>query len=290
MVERVYKRTRDGIQAARDAATDDERHGHLAAIHEATATLVGTLTDDFFATDPTGPDVQKRIACAKGCSHCCHANVEVTIVEAIAVAQRVATDPTLAKSVHATAPKVDGIPPWTRYDFRIPCPLLRDGSCSIYDVRPRVCRAHVSYDVTLCEEVLTSGNSCSLAPMVTFGWPRTVSKAIGHGIIGALDHERLQSSTVEMTAAVAHILRAPEAVQRWLRRETVFAPYGFRSAAGAVGGATLPRYLPDHAGVAQLVEQWFCKPQVGGSSPSAGTSPSDSLLGGPFVGPRASYM
>jgi hypothetical protein len=30
--------------------------------------------------------------------------------------------------------------------------------------------------------------------------------------------------------------------------------------------------MPGVAGVAQLVEQWFCKPQVGGSTPSAGTS------------------
>jgi hypothetical protein len=29
--------------------------------------------------------------------------------------------------------------------------------------------------------------------------------------------------------------------------------------------------MPAGAGVAQLVEQWFCKPQVGGSTPSAGT-------------------
>lgn len=233
VVERVYKRTRAGIDAARAAATDDERSGHLAAIHSATASIVGTLTEDFFATDPTGPDVQKQIACAKGCSHCCHANVEVTIVEAIAVARRVSEDSALAESVRTTAPKVDGIPPWTRYDFRIPCPLLRDGACSIYEVRPRVCRAHVSYNVKLCEEVLTSGKSRSLAPMVTFGWPRTVSKAIGHGTIGALDHERLQSCTVEMTAAVAIILREPDSVPRWLRGEAVFTAYGFGSAASA---------------------------------------------------------
>ena len=30
--------------------------------------------------------------------------------------------------------------------------------------------------------------------------------------------------------------------------------------------------MPAVAGVAQLVEQWFCKPQVGGSSPSAGAT------------------
>lgn len=230
LVGEVYRRTRTGMAAAKAAPDDAGRAAALVALHADTATQVGTLTDEFLATDPTGPAVRKSIACAKGCSFCCHANIEVTIIEAIAVAQRVATDPGLSESVLTIAPKVDGIPPWMRYDLRIPCPLLRDGACSIYDVRPRVCRAHVSYDVRLCEEVLTSGNSRSLAPMVTFGWPRTVSKAIGHGIVGALEHERVQSFTVEMTIAVETILRAPDSVARWLRGVSVFKPYGYASA------------------------------------------------------------
>lgn len=230
LVGDVYKRTRAGITAAKSALDDAGRRAALAALHAENAGLVGTLTDEFLASDPAGPSIRSRIACAKGCSHCCHANVEVTIVEAIAVAERVATDQALSDAILATAPKVDGMPPWMRYDLRIPCPLLRDGACSIYDVRPRVCRAHVSYHVALCEEVLTSGNSRGLAPMVTFGWPRTVSKAIGHGITGALAHERVQSSTVEMSVAVETILKTPATVERWLRGAPVFKPYGHAAA------------------------------------------------------------
>ena len=42
--------------------------------------------------------------------------------------------------------------------------------------------------------------------------------------------------------------------------------------------------MPAVAGVAQLVEQWFCKPQVGGSIPSAGTK---AILGGCLATDRA---
>jgi hypothetical protein len=41
VVERAYKRTRTGIEAARAAATDAERGAHVAAIHEATGSIVG---------------------------------------------------------------------------------------------------------------------------------------------------------------------------------------------------------------------------------------------------------
>lgn len=225
VVKTAYRTTRSGVARARSAADDADRTDAIAAIHAETAEMVNGLTAEFFASDPEGPAIERRIACKNGRSSCCHANVEVTIVEAIAVARRVAADDGLTASVLATAPKVAGMPPWTRYDLRIPCPLLRDGACSIYDVRPRVCRAHVSYEVALCEEVLTSGNSRALAPMVTFGWPRTVSKAVGHGTLGAIAHECLQSCTVEMTAAVAAILRQPKPVARWLDKASVFAPY-----------------------------------------------------------------
>lgn len=144
------------------------------------------------------------------------------------MARHVASDPDLARSALDTAPKVDGIPPWTRYDFRIACPLLgSDGACSIYEVRPRVCRAHVSYEVKLCEEVLFSGHSRSLAPMMTFGWPRSVSKAIHQGVTLATAHAGLQADNVEMTAALALILRSPKVVDAWLRGEQPFPRYEF---------------------------------------------------------------
>ena len=61
--------------------------------------------------------------------------------------------------------------------------------------------------------------------------------------------------------------------------------------------------MPAVAGVAQLVEQWFCKPQVGGSNPSVGTEyPSRAAWGtvtvmycsppqaGRFLGTGGSYL
>ncbi len=224
VLEVAYRRARAGLHDAR-AATGEQRTAALVAIHHDTVTLVDSLAEEYFANDPEGPATRARIACAKGCSFCCHANVEVTILEAIAVAHHVATRPDLAASALATAPKVAHMPPWIRYDLRIPCAFLRDGACAIYDVRPRACRAHVSYNAASCEEVLTSGDSKSLPPMVTFGWPRTVSKAIGHGTLHAIGHEGLQAVTVELNAAVALLLERPDAVDRWLRGEGVFEAY-----------------------------------------------------------------
>ena len=37
--------------------------------------------------------------------------------------------------------------------------------------------------------------------------------------------------------------------------------------------------LPRYAGIAQLVEQWFCKPWVGGSNPLPGSTVINCLIG-----------
>ncbi len=45
----------------------------------------------------------------------------------------------------------------------------------------------------------------------------------------------------------------------------------------SAGSSPVSKHL--YAGIAQMVEQWFCKPQVAGSIPAAGTSYATVLLG-----------
>jgi Fe-S-cluster containining protein len=75
-----------------------------------------------------------QMACNSGCSHCCHARLTVTSVEAGAIRALVATYPNdqravLAANVAAAAPDR--------------CAALDpSGRCLIYAARPIVCRSH----------------------------------------------------------------------------------------------------------------------------------------------------
>lgn len=69
------------------------------------------------------------MSCKKGCSHCCHIDVQITTLEAelIQVQQGI--------PVHQAPQFTQG--------HRDPCPfLVPDGSCSIYESRPLICRMH----------------------------------------------------------------------------------------------------------------------------------------------------
>jgi Fe-S-cluster containining protein len=71
--------------------------------------------------------------CKKGCSYCCEIRVDVSKVELSLIKSK-------ARKAYNNATK----------DLVIgePCPFLKDNSCSIYDVRPFLCRRHQVFTPT----------------------------------------------------------------------------------------------------------------------------------------------
>ncbi len=94
----------------------------------------------------------KNSACAKGCSHCCNIGVAVPKSEARLIARATGKRLSTPTKIHraGTASKD------ARDDyFEVPCSMLKDGKCSIYEHRPLVCRTLINMDNTelLCKLV-----------------------------------------------------------------------------------------------------------------------------------------
>jgi uncharacterized protein len=79
---------------------------------------------------------KKDTVCAKGCAHCCYINIDVTEVEASYIAEYTKRElnGNINNSVYADISK----------HGHAPCPFLdiNNGECTIYDVRPSVCRMY----------------------------------------------------------------------------------------------------------------------------------------------------
>ena len=92
-------------------------------------------------------------ACVYGCAHCCHLWVAATIPEVIAIAAHIKASraPEEAGQYLARSRKYsqdfDAAAQGTR---RMPCPLLVDNACSVYEVRPNGCRGYTSVNVDPC--------------------------------------------------------------------------------------------------------------------------------------------
>jgi Fe-S-cluster containining protein len=119
------------------------------------------------------------LACGKGCAHCCHQMVGITLPEAALLAQAVDALPRCKREkaiarIKETATKARGMGPREWWAARLPCPLLTDGLCSVHAARPLPCRAMNSADSEFCRQ------SFEGEP----GVPRIPILAAQHGIYG----------------------------------------------------------------------------------------------------------
>ncbi|MBI3446691.1 MAG: YkgJ family cysteine cluster protein [Magnetospirillum sp.] len=146
----------DARRAAFDAAAAalTQGQGPVQATRAAIA-----ATDTFFAMVSTALNLEAQLAamaCAAGCSWCCHQIVGITDAELALVAEAIAAKPAKArKAIFARAKAAmargKGMDQRQWWAARIRCPLLEDdGLCGIHEARPLPCRAHNSADADAC--------------------------------------------------------------------------------------------------------------------------------------------
>ncbi len=162
------------------------------------------------------------VECRRGCSFCCHLKVTATTLEVIRIAATLDAD--RRSTVLSTAEKTAGLDERRRLARKVPCPLLIEGACSVYKVRPVTCRALLSLSASICERQFETGSEQDDPRVVpTPIAPRLLSASLINGQIAALRDLGLASHLVELISALAALERDPTLFVRWLSREDVFA-------------------------------------------------------------------
>jgi Fe-S-cluster containining protein len=175
------------------------------------------------AADPPA----RPLACARGCSFCCHIYVSATAPELFLLAEGVRAWPEEKRRrfedvLAAAADKVRDLPTRERAALSVPCPLLGpDGACSAYVHRPLACRAYGSFDRAACEQ----GHAMPAEP-VPIPTPRVAMatrRLLAHSLRAALRERGMDGRSYELLAGLERILSTPDAEARWLAGEDVFA-------------------------------------------------------------------
>lgn len=166
-----------------------------------------------------------RLGCKSGCAWCCHQSVEVTIPEAILIAGELGdpADPR-RQAMLDSADRFHGKSLIERYRARSPCALLVDNRCSVYGNRPLMCRGMMAADASACHASHLAALDGEDLPVELFAVAQYFVLGDQAGMRGILRDMGLQHDLVDMTQAVAAILRDPGIVDRWLAREPAFAP------------------------------------------------------------------
>ena len=172
------------------------------------------------------PRSAEPLACRAGCSFCCRSpQVEASSPEIFALAARIDALPAAQREamlarVRAADDATRGLSAAQRAAARIPCPLLENDRCSVYESRPLSCRAAVSLDAGACQ------SSFEGTP-IPVPVPRVFWEALGESVrsLGAaLAAAGLPLRAYDLNAALRIAVETPDAPARWAAGEDIFAP------------------------------------------------------------------
>lgn len=165
------------------------------------------------------------IACQAGCPWCCHIRLTASAPEVLVVLKYI-RDTFSNGEIAALKRKIANIDGFTRRldgearaKLRLPCPLLKDGSCSVHEVRPLSCRGVVSVDVGACKRAYDSHMQ---EPVPQHELQIQAANAIGYGIYAGLADAGFDLEDLEFTAALALGLEDKDIGKRWVNGEGVF--------------------------------------------------------------------
>lgn len=164
------------------------------------------------------------VACKRGCSYCCQVHVAVTAPEVLTIAEHIKTLPNypeIREHIRQTAAKIKGKDETQRKNEKIPCALLAtDGSCSVYPLRPFVCRGWTSMDVQKCIQ----GQNPEAEPIQFVVHIYELQQSLVKATRAAVEKLGLDNNLMELTLGLDFALSIPGCMDRWLSGEKVFAP------------------------------------------------------------------
>lgn len=208
----AFLRSADNVRQAA------ERHLATHRSQQSAVTFVSNLQRDVSRLIHVAVERGVKIACRAGCSHCCSVRVEAMAPEIFLIARELASRPPdelkhLVERLNAHAALTGET---LSSDRPTECPFLTNGLCSIYDVRPSVCRKAHSLDLTKCRTH-------------AFEIPQDLATVVGVEALakGTSDAYRglgLDASGHELGRAVLLVLSDPSAETRWYSGKAAFPP------------------------------------------------------------------
>ena len=168
-----------------------------------------------------------RVECERGCSYCCHLRVEIRPHEAFALAHHVQTKLGADARARALAriernlARIAGLAPQAHVRAGIPCALLEDGACSVYEARPAACRKYYSVSRSVCRDAFND-TSAPLTGAIENETVRLAGNAVALGHAKGLEEAGYDTQLYELHFALNRALADPKAEKRYRNRKRPF--------------------------------------------------------------------
>jgi Fe-S-cluster containining protein len=193
----------------------------LVTVAEAAVTVADDAVRDAVVRDPP----RAPPACKEGCAWCCYQRVGTVAPEVLRIAAYLVQTLT-PEELASTRARINERAEQKRLprpgQGTLACALLVDNRCLAYSVRPLTCRGFNSSDARQCERSLTPGGGPGVVP--SYAPQQRLCTFVLDGLRAGLEESRLDGELLELTAALRIAFTVPNAAERWLAGETVFAP------------------------------------------------------------------
>ncbi len=157
-----------------------------------------------------------EVACQRGCSYCCHLRVEIRPHDAFVLAHHVETKLSVEQRARAierieeNLKRIEALTPEQHIRAGIPCALLEEGICSVYEGRPATCRKYYSVSVETCRNAFND-TSAPLTGEIEHEQVRLAGNAVALGYAKGLEDAGYDATLYELHYALHTALTNPMA-------------------------------------------------------------------------------
>ena len=172
------------------------------------------------------------VDCKMGCAWCCHQPVFALTHEILIIAEYIRrrfSKETIELFTEKAADKSAYTRKLTNRELMTnnqPCPLLRNGACSVYQVRPMACRIYLSSDVKSCVQKYNTPANPNVKPAL-FGFMLDAGRHLNLGFVTALDEKNIISKESPLEWMLHDFIQDESLTQKWLKGDTLNESYLF---------------------------------------------------------------
>lgn len=225
----AYRHRVEAFLAGRDAGASLTRNTLREGV-TVEALVTTALESTQFADEAlaiVNEEYRPTIACREGCAYCCRKpGVLVTVPEILRIGAHLRETLDARGRDELTARTADYVARLQGRHFNdptadsVPCPLLVDERCTVYEVRPLVCRGFNSTSAEACREA--HGSAERLIPM--FAIFKDVTDGTTVGVAQQLKRAGLGQAVMDLGTALSIALAYPDAAETVVRGARPFEP------------------------------------------------------------------
>lgn len=199
----------DGYRLAKSFLEEGLSNQSLFAAIESLYSTIDELNDSITAF---AERQNMKVACFKGCHWCCHQAVYANSYELHFLSEflRKNFNPEelneLAKRSVQKYAVTSKLNEHDILNYKSPCPLLKDGACSVYSARPVACRIYLSTNLNSCLEFYNHPDHETNYPQL-LDFPLRAGRLMNEGFRAALKETGVETAEFRLEEGLSILFR-----------------------------------------------------------------------------------